>query len=779
MQLDDILEKTSDGICVCSSIPDEPFIIFSRWNHRMEEITGYTIKEINNLGWHKTMYSVPELQPKSAEHIASFRNGNNNMKEEWTVVSKDGKIKSLSVSISEIKKENNQTHFLAVMQDITAQKHNEETINKLQAQFSHALEIAQLAPWEYDVRTDTFRFNDYFYKLFGTSAEEVGGYELTPDEYAERFLYPDDIPVVRKETQKALKTKDPDFARKLEHRIKYSDGSTGHMSVKIYIKKDAMGNTITTYGVNQDITDLKKMEEKLIEATEKYSIIFNRSVEGLYVHNLDGQIIDANEIACQQTGYSREELLKMNALDLHVDTDDTLKLSEDEVFKSWRKREPGEKVLIFAAHKRKDGTVFPVQITSGAAYFGKTKNILSVVQDITERKRAEEEKDEMTNRLQQAQKMESIGTLAGGIAHDFNNILLPAMLHTEIIINDLPPDHPLQEDAKEVLNSAKRAKELVQQILTFARKKAVKKIVLRSSLAIREVIKFLRSTIPATIDIIYDVKTDQDTILADPVQLNQIVINLCSNAAHSMKDNGGSLKITIDSETLSNKKTERFPGLKPGKYIKLSVEDTGTGIAPDVRDKIFEPYFTEKRAGEGTGLGLSIIHGIVKNFGGDIDVKSILGKGTAFHVYLPYIKAEAEPQVENKHKIQGGGERILFIDDEKPVVDISRKILKRLGYTVTAITDAARAFDIFKEKPEDFDLVITDMTMPEITGKELFHEMRKIKPGLPVIICTGFSHTIDEKEAAEIGINGFIYKPITKVDMARVIREVLDSTSKD
>ncbi|MGD9158397.1 MAG: PAS domain S-box protein [Desulfobacteraceae bacterium] len=775
MLLEDILKKAADGICVCHNISAEPYVKFTHWNPRMTEITGYTLDEINKLGWYQSVYPDPELQQKAVERMSSMRKGDDIKAEEWNILTKDNIKKTLSISTSVLKEENGEVHVLAVMQDITERKQNEEAMNKLQAQFAHALEIARLAPWEYDVSTDTFTFNDYFYKIFSASAAEVGGYELSPEEYANRFLYPDDIPLVREETQKAIETTDPNFTRKIEHRIIYSDGTIGHMSVKIFIEKDHTGKTVKTYGVNQDITDSKKMEEKLVEATAKYSTIFNQSVEGFYVHDLEGQIIDVNEMACQQTGYSREELLKLNVLEFHVDTAETQKMTKDEALLSWRERQPGEKLLILAAHKRKDGTVFPVQITSGAAYFGRTKLILAVVQDITERKQAEEEKNKLAIRLQQAQKMESIGTLAGGIAHDFNNILLPIILHAEMAIDDLSPDNPLQQDMIEILKAAKRAKELVQQILTIARKKLEEKVILKSSIVVKEAVKFLRSTIPTTIDIRYDVKTDQDTVLADPTQLNQIVMNLCTNAAHAMKDKGGSIKIILCNETLSNEKLSRFPDLKPGKYVKLSVEDTGTGIAPEIINKIFEPYYSTKNVGEGTGLGLSIIHGIVKNCNGDIDFISIPDEGATFHVYLPLVETEVTPLIERSPEVPKGNERILFVDDEKPVVDVNRKILERLGYSVTTETDSIAALEIFRKDPGAFDLVISDMTMPKMTGIELFNELKRSRPDMPVIICTGFSDKIDDKTAPKMGIDGFVNKPITGSEIAQIIRNVLDS----
>jgi signal transduction histidine kinase/ActR/RegA family two-component response regulator len=399
---------------------------------------------------------------------------------------------------------------------------------------------------------------------------------------------------------------------------------------------------------------------------------------------------------------------------------------------------------------------------------------LQIATDITQLKELQEKQLRAEAQLRQGQKMESIGTLAGGIAHDFNNILSPIMLHSEMAMMDLPPENPVQHNLGHIYKAGERARDLVKQILTFARKSEEDRIPLKTSLIVKEVVKFLRSTIPSTINIQYNFKTEQDTVLADPTQVNQIVLNLCTNAAHAMREKGGLLEINLIDEYAGSGEKNNSVELNPGHYLKLSVSDTGSGIASDIIDKIFEPYFTTKGPGEGTGMGLAVIHGIVKNYGGDITVESEVGKGTTFHVLLPNIGAEVLPVIEPETQLPGGRERILFVDDEKAAVDAMQSILERLGYNVTAITSSIEALEAFRHHPEAFDLVITDQTMPNRTGKELAEALASIRPDMPIILCTGFSEQIDERKAKTMGISAFVMKPIIMRDIANTIREVLN-----
>jgi len=380
--------------------------------------------------------------------------------------------------------------------------------------------------------------------------------------------------------------------------------------------------------------------------------------------------------------------------------------------------------------------------------------------------------------LLQAQKMEAMGTLAGGIAHDFNNILSPIMAHSEMAIMDLPEGSPVQQNLLQIRKAVERARDLVRQILTFARKRERERIPLKATVIVKEAIKFLKSTIPSTIDIQYDCQTEEDMVLGDPTEMNRIVMNLCTNAAHAMREKGGTLEVTLTDEHFGQDDISRFPDLTSGHYLRISVRDTGQGIPPEIVDKIFEPYFTTKGPSEGTGLGLAVVHGIVKNYEGSISVDSEIGKGTTFHVILPLVEAEIPSIDESKAPLPSGTEHLLLVDDEIGIVHTQRLILERLGYKVTTRTNSIEALETFRNNPDQFDLVITDMTMPNMTGKDLAKELIRIRSDIPIILCTGFSEQINERIAKEIGISAFIMKPIVIRDIANAIREVLDNKQR-
>ena len=378
--------------------------------------------------------------------------------------------------------------------------------------------------------------------------------------------------------------------------------------------------------------------------------------------------------------------------------------------------------------------------------------------------------------LQQVMKLQAIGTLAGGIAHDFNNILFPIVGYTELTMDDVPADSQARQNLEEVLKATNRAKELVQQILTFSRRGGGKRKSLKVQFLIKEALKLLRATIPSTIEIECKVNEECGPIMGDPTQIHQVIMNLCTNAYHAMQETGGKLEVQLKEVDISYEKSVERVGMKVGRHLELTVKDSGHGMEPEVLERIFEPYYTTKEQGKGTGLGLSVIHGIIKNHGGDISVSSQPGKGTTVTVLLPVIDdidAEIEP-VETTTATQGN-ERILLIDDEKQIIDIEQRILERLGYKVTPKTDSEEALEEFAALPDRFDLVITDMTMPKMTGDQLARKLMAIKPGIRVILCTGFNETITEEKALAMGIDKFVMKPIVKDELANTIRAVLDT----
>lgn len=392
--------------------------------------------------------------------------------------------------------------------------------------------------------------------------------------------------------------------------------------------------------------------------------------------------------------------------------------------------------------------------------------------EINQRKRAEKERLKLEDKLLQARKMESIGTLAGGIAHDFNNILGAIIGYSELVMDDIPDNTIAKQNIGQVLTSAFRARELVKQILAFSRKSdKIRKPVLLSRV-VEEALPLLRSTIPSTIKIQSFMEKKLTPLMANSTELHQVVINLCANAAHAMAVSGGVLEIVLKEIDIDNDIVTQ-KNLEPGRYQQLIVSDTGHGIDPDTIDRIFEPYFTTKKHGEGTGMGLAVVHGIVKSCNGDISVYSEPGKGTVFHVFLPVAEAERPSGITWPEPEKRGDERILFVDDEEMLVNMGEQVLTKLGYKVDARTNSIEALELFRMSPENFDLVITDQTMPDMTGMQLAEEVKRIRPDIPVILCTGFSQTIDEKTVKDKGIDAFLMKPINKKDIAHIIREVL------
>jgi len=396
------------------------------------------------------------------------------------------------------------------------------------------------------------------------------------------------------------------------------------------------------------------------------------------------------------------------------------------------------------------------------------------VYDLTERIEAEKEKKDLGRQLRQAQKMEAVGTLAGGIAHDFNNILSAVIGFTEMAMEDAPPDTALTYNMEQVLQAGLRAKDLVQQILAFSRQSEHEMKPVQLDRIIKEACALLRASLPTTIDIRMDIQTDA-FIMGDPTQMHQVLMNFGTNAGHAMRDRGGRLVVILREATIEELREKGLPRMDAEAYLQLVVQDTGQGIPPTIMDRIFDPFFTTKEHTEGTGMGLSVAHGIIKSHGGLIDVESQVGRGTTFHIYLPKIMPRAKAHHHSALPLPSGSERVLLVDDETMLVDMGRQVLTRLGYQVTACTSSVEALQHFQNDPAAFDLVITDMTMPHLTGKELATALLKIKPAVPIILCTGFSETITEETAKRIGIKAFILKPIVMSDLAETMRKVLDS----
>lgn len=401
---------------------------------------------------------------------------------------------------------------------------------------------------------------------------------------------------------------------------------------------------------------------------------------------------------------------------------------------------------------------------------GSVAGIVENTRDSTSRKKLEEQ-------LQQAQKMEAIGTLAGGIAHDFNNILGAIMGYTEMLAWDIPDSVDLQKKVQQILKASDRAKELVHQILSFSRQHDQERKPVQMYLIIKEALKLLKASLPSTIEIRQEISAKRSTVLANPTQIHQVLMNLCTNAHHAMRETGGVLTVKLYTEEVSADQALQYD-LAEGHYLALAVVDTGHGMSVTTKERIFDPYFTTKKKGEGTGLGLSVIHGIMKAHDGAVIAQSEVGQGSTFTAFFPMTEDKEDKVPQPADSLPTGRERILFVDDEPVLVEIGGQMLQHLGYAAECVSDSVEALRIFQASPDDFDLVITDMTMPHMTGDILAREILKVKPGLPIIMATGFSELMTEEKAKRAGITDFLMKPLVVRELASIIRRVLDAGRK-
>ncbi len=416
---------------------------------------------------------------------------------------------------------------------------------------------------------------------------------------------------------------------------------------------------------------------------------------------------------------------------------------------------------------KSNGQPLGIAVWLTATEFGGAPALLGFLIDISEQKT-------LRSQLLHAQKMEALGTLAGGIAHDFNNILFAVMGYTELALDALPEGSVPGDDLQRVMEAAERARYMVQQILTFSRETEQEKRPTYVTPIVKEAVKFLRATIPTTIEISESIQPDIGMILADPTRIHQILMNLCTNSAHAMRETGGVLDIQMESVVLGTDRPIDLAGLSPGEYLRLAVKDTGHGMPPEVMERVFEPYFTTKKPGEGTGLGLSVVHGIVNAYEGGMTVESRPGIGTTFQIFFPIIEGRTDYVHETGESIPRGSERILVVDDDPDLAVMCQRTLEDLGYRTTSVTNSLEALDMFRLNPDEFDLVLTDMTMPHMTGLELAAQTKQIRAGIPIVLLTGYSDLITGEEIEAAGIYALLHKPVTKAALAGIIRNALE-----
>jgi PAS domain S-box-containing protein len=519
----------------------------------------------------------------------------------------------------------------------------------------------------------------------------------------------------------------------------------------------------------QDILERKNAEQALARAKAFLESSLSSIPEGVLLLDEDICLSYVNPVFLEWVGRSREELIgkPLDALTvLFLEPRSARQINENDVQRVLSGESIiGEEIEILD----EQGRYMPIAMTA-AGILNEDRQIIGIVVilvDLTERRQLE-------TRLRQSQKMEAIGTLAGGIAHDFNNILSAIMGNTELLLYQ----NNLHEAGKKKLDNiyiaSQRAKDLVGQILLFSRKgeQECKPVALK--LIVKEILKLIKASLPSTIEIKLSISDESIQVLADPTQIHQILMNLCTNAHHAMMYAGGVLTLELSTLDIVSGKSSNPSGLRPGAWVKLCVRDTGKGMSPEIQERIFEPYFSTREKGLGTGLGLAVVHGIVQTYGGRIDVYSQQGEGTTFTVFLPRLDQLIEKKSRSSEPMpMGNKERILFVDDEVMLIDVQKDALESLKYQVVAVSSADQALKLFSSSPDDFDLVITDMTMPKMTGDVLAREILKIRPDIPVILCTGFSETITKEKVLAAGIRDFMMKPVKIRDLAESVHNVL------
>jgi len=529
---------------------------------------------------------------------------------------------------------------------------------------------------------------------------------------------------------------------------------------------DQSGKIIGAIESIRDITDKKFTEEKLRKNVAWFKALFNATSDSVILVRPDGTILDLNENAARRRTLCAGEMRGQNIFDfLPGESVEMRRKAIDRILE--------ERRLVQYDDAREEKfyrvRLFPILDNQGEVI-----QVASFSRDVTETKKTEEEKKKLQAQLIQSQKMEAIGTLAGGIAHDFNNILGAILGYAEMAREMTSHDPTVSKFLDRINQAGNRASDLVKQILAFSRQVESKRISLIPSQVIQEAIKLLRPSLPSTILIRQNIDPAVWPIVADPTQVHQILVNLCTNAFHAMENTGGILEIVVQNKVLPAQDVQHVPETQPGKFVELSVSDTGNGIPSDIRDRIFDPFFTTKKVGKGTGMGLSIVHGIVTSYEGFVSCESEVGKGTIFRVYFPVTECVQPERFEHIEIAPSGVEHVLFVDDEEILVELGTLMLEQLGYKVTGRTNSLDALTTFQNQPDYFDAVITDHTMPGLTGSELALRILQIRPDIPIILSTGYSNLISEKKAELLGIKGFAMKPLAKKDIASLLRKLLD-----
>jgi PAS domain S-box-containing protein len=634
------------------------------------------------------------------------------------------------------------------------------SLRESEERLKRAQEIAHLGSWELDLANNRLTWSDEAYRIFGAAPRKFSAtYESFLD-----AIHPDDRAAVDAAYSASLAEGRDGY--EIEHRIVRQD--TEEIRIvheKCVHQRDASGRIVRSVGMVHDVTEARKAAALAQALAEQERLRLGAAVEqasdSVVMVDLNGKIQYVNAAFESINRIARAKAVGRSYFDM-LDDEALVNAIRDSVLRGQAWHGDLTRTIPGGRPVELEVTISPNQDPSGKAIGG-----LITETDVTL-------ENALQRQIRQAQKMEALGTLAGGITHDFNNLLSTIFINTELALLDLEPANPAQRSLTLVLQAANRGKELVKQIITFSRQREWERKPLEITPIVKEGMNFLRSTLSKDIDIHESISADCGSVLADPSQVHQVLVNLCQNAALAMSERAGHLEVKLEPVEVDSDMAARHPDLKPGTYVRLTVADNGCGMPPEVMERIFEPFFTTRKHGEGSGLGLAVVHGIVKSYDGAITVYSEPGKGTVFSVYIPRLTGEVEPgEKGEKTRPERGREHILLVEDEKSQLKSVARLLERLGYQVTAKPSGRTALTAFKKNPGAFDLVITDQAMPRMTGVELAEALVRVRPDIPIILCTGFSEKVNGETFGQNWIRAFIMKPFTIQEISKRIRAAL------
>ena len=736
------------------------------FDDKIEALTGYPKEDFcsRRLKWPGLI--IPEDQPGVKDSFIEALKTNRAYEREYRIRKKSGEIAWVQAMGQIFLNAAGKMDFISgVIYDITARKQIEEALIRAKEEWELTFNSVPHLIAILDTQHRIVRVNQVMAAKLGITPEEAVGrkcYELVHKAAVPHQFCPH-----------AQLLSDG-----MEHTVEILEENLGgYFLVTASPLRDSRGNLLGSVHIARDITAHKQAEAAMAHLSRQMELILNSAGEGIFGADTEGKVTFVNPAMAQMLGWEIAELLGQPIHDLsHHTKPDGQPYPSSEcpihlAFTAGRAYHADDEIFW-----RKDGTSFPVEYTSTPIREGdRVVGTVVVIKDITERKQAEETKLKLEAQLRQAQKMEAIGTLAGGIAHDFNNILSAIIGYGEMIQMFHKSAEPkVRRDVEEILRAASRAKDLVQQILMFSRRADQDRRPIQLQLIIKESLKFLRASLPSTIEIHRFLDPEVGPVLADPTQMQQVVMNLCTNAAHALRQKGGILEIRLTAVVVGEENEKETFRLAPGVYARMQVKDNGHGIPPDILGRIFDPYFTTKETGEGTGLGLAVVEGIIQSHGGAITVESELGSGTVFNIFIPMVERSEITLPDEAHKpIPMGQGRILFVDDESALANLGQEILKNLGYEVEALTSSAAALEQFRQHPQQYDLAIVDLTMPQMTGLDLARELLRIRPDLPIILSSGFADKIHLEEIRELGIREVIIKPWGVRPLAETIKNAL------